>query len=233
MTEVSVVLPCLNEIETIDSCLEMVQQTLVQNGIDGEVIVSDNGSTDGSLEIARKRGARIISVKEKGYGHALMGGISGSRGKFIIMGDADGSYDFSYIPDFLKQLMDGHDIVMGCRFPSGGGYIEKGAMPFLHKWFGNPFFSLLARLMFGTEIHDVYCGLRGFTRSHYERLVLKCTGMEFAIEMVIKSSLMKADFAEIPIRFLPDKRINGKPHLRTFSDGWRTLRLFLLYCPTG
>jgi hypothetical protein len=176
-------------------------------------------------------GARVVPVEEKGYGSALMGGIAAARGKFVIMGDADDSYDFREAPKFLEKLRQGFDLVQGCRLPLGGGNVTPGAMPFLHRWWGNPMFSWLARKWFRVPVHDIYCGLRGFTRSHYERLDLRCTGMEFATEMIIKSSLYRASIAEVPITLHRDGRKSHPPHLKTFRDGWRTLRFFLIYSP--
>ncbi|MEZ5428774.1 MAG: glycosyltransferase family 2 protein [Pyrinomonadaceae bacterium] len=229
--ELSVVIPCLNEADTIGICVEKAQRAIRDNQIEGEIIVADNGSTDGSIEIAEKLGAKVINIRKKGYGNALMGGIEEARGKFIIMGDADDSYDFLEIPKFVEKLREGHDLVQGCRLPKGGGQVKAGAMPFLHRWWGNPMFSLLAKIWFRSPINDIYCGLRGFTKEHYESLNQRCTGMEFATEMIIKSSVYKADIAEVPITLHPDGRKVRSPHLRTFRDGWRTLRFFLFYSP--
>jgi glycosyltransferase involved in cell wall biosynthesis len=229
--EVSLVMPCLNEAETLGSCVEKAQRALKQYGIKGEVIVADNGSTDGSQEIATRLGARVVPVQAKGYGNALMGGISAARGRFIIMGDSDDSYDFLEAPKFVEKLREGFDLVQGCRLPSGGGTVMPGAMPFLHRWLGNPMFSLLVRHMFWGHIHDVYCGLRGFTKVLYSRLDLRCTGMEFATEMIIKAGIYGSKISEVPITLHPDGRRAHKPHLRTFRDGWRTLRFFLMYSP--
>src|SRR5678815_3104134 len=168
--EVSVVMPCLNEADTIGTCIEKAFRALRENNISGEVIIADNGSTDDSSAIATRLGARVVAVVEKGYGSALMGGIAAARGKFVIMGDADDSYDFLEIPQFVDKLREGYELVQGCRLSSGGGTIEPNAMPILHRWLGNPMFSILARRMFWTEIHDVYCGLRGFTRELHDRL---------------------------------------------------------------
>jgi glycosyltransferase involved in cell wall biosynthesis len=230
--EVSVVMPCLNEADTLAVCIRKALTAFRENHIDGEVIVADNGSTDGSQDIARANGARVVHVEAKGYGNALMGGIAAARGKFIIMGDADDSYDFLEVPRFVEKLRQGYDLVQGCRLPSGGGTVMPGAMPFLHRWWGNPMFSAMARTWFHAEaIHDVYCGLRGFTKSLYDRLNQRCTGMEFATEMIIKSSLFREKLAEVPITLHPDGRKSHAPHLKTFRDGWRTLRFFLMYCP--
>jgi glycosyltransferase involved in cell wall biosynthesis len=229
--ELSIVMPCLNEADTLAVCIHKAQAALDENNIAGEIIIADNGSTDGSQSIASAMGARIVPVDEKGYGSALMGGISAARGKFVIMGDADDSYDFGAAPKFLEKLREGFDLVQGCRLPPGGGTVAPGAMPFLHRWWGNPMFSWLARKWFQVPVHDIYCGLRGFTKSHYERLDLRCTGMEFATEMIIKSSLYKAGIAEVPITLHRDGRKSHPAHLKTFRDGWRTLRFFLIYSP--
>lgn len=229
--EVSIVIPCLNEAETLGVCLDKVRRSVESNGIDAEVIVADNGSQDGSIEIAEKLGARVVHVQEKGYGSALQGGINAARASFVIMADADDSYDFLDTYRFVDKLRQGHDLVQGCRLPSGGGQVLHGAMPWSHRWIGNPLFSFLARLWFGAPINDIYCGFRGFRKDFIEQLGLKCTGMEFATEMIIKASLFKADIAEIPITLHPDGRISNRPHLRTIRDGWRTLRLFLLFSP--
>ena len=229
--EISIVMPCLNEADTIGTCVRKAMETLRRHRIAGEVIVADNGSTDASAAIAAELGARVVPVREKGYGAALMGGIAASRGRYILMGDADDSYDFREIPRFLDKLREGYDLAQGCRLPSGGGTLLPGAMPFLHRWWGNPMFSWLARGWFRAPVNDVYCGLRGFSRAHYERLGLRCTGMEFATEMIIKTSLIGARVAEVPITLHPDGRKAHAPHLRTFRDGWRTLRFFMLFSP--
>jgi glycosyltransferase involved in cell wall biosynthesis len=229
--EVSIVLPCLNESETLAACVGKARRALDQAGILGEVIVADNGSTDGSVAIAEQAGARVIHVSRRGYGHALMGGIAAARGRFVIMGDADDSYDFLEAPRFVAKLREGYELVQGCRLPSGGGTILPGAMPVLHRIWGNPMFSAMARAWFRAPIHDVYCGLRGFTKDLYERLDQRCAGMEFATEMIIKASLRGARIAEVPITLHPDGRRAHAPHLRTFRDGWRTLRFFLMYSP--
>jgi hypothetical protein len=229
--EVSVVLPCLNEAETLGVCIEKAKRALRQVQANGEVIVADNGSDDGSQEIARLLGARVVAVSERGYGSALMGGIAAARGQYIIMGDADDSYDFLELPKFVEKLRKGHALVQGCRLERGGGTVMPGAMPPLHRYFGNPLFSAIARRWFEAPIHDVYCGMRGFTKKHYEGLQQRCTGMEFATEMIIKSTLEGADVVEVPITLHQDGRTAHAPHLRTFRDGWRTLRFFLLYSP--
>jgi hypothetical protein len=221
----------LNEGATVEACVRQAVDALRREQIAGEVILADNGSTDDSRERAVAAGARIVSVPRRGYGHALMGGIAAARGGYIIMGDADGSYDFGESPRIVAQLRAGYDLVQGCRLPRGGGRIDAGAMPLLHRRLGNPLLSRLARLMFGTPLHDVYCGLRGFTRSFFERANLRCTGMEFATEMIIKAAQLGARTTEVPITLHRDGRGGRPSHLRTFRDGWRTLRLFLLYSP--
>jgi len=229
--ELSVVMPCLNEADTLASCIKKAQAAFATCGCQGEVIVADNGSDDGCPEIAEAHGARVIRVAERGYGSALMAGIEAARGHLIIMGDADDSYDFLEIPGFVEALRSGHDLVQGCRLPAGGGRVMPGAMPFLHRWLGNPLLSRLARGLFGLPIRDIYCGMRGFTRALYDRLDQRCTGMEFATEMIIRASMQDARIAEVPITLHPDGRKSHGPHLRTFRDGWRTLRFFLLYSP--
>ena len=229
--ELSIVMPCLNEARTVGTCVGKAVRALREAGIAGEVIVADNGSSDASPQIAADLGARVVPVKDKGYGNALMGGIAAARGKFILMGDADDSYDFLEAPRFLARLREGYDLVQGCRLPAGGGQVERGAMPFTHRWFGNPVFSAMVRIMFGAPIHDVYCGLRGFSRALYQRLNMRCTGMEFAVEMIIKASLFRERIAEVPITLHPDGRQGQPTHLHTVRDGWRTLRFFLIYSP--
>ena len=226
--EVSVVMPCLNEAETLETCICRAQETMRGANISGEVVVADNGSSDGSIEIAERLGARVIHVPSKGYGSALMGGIAAAAGQYVVMGDADASYDFSHIPRFLQPLREGADLVMGNRF-SGG--IQKGAMPPLHQYFGNPALTWLGRLFFRNRaVGDFYCGLRGFRKDAYQRMGLRTTGMEFATEMVVKATLLDLRIAEVPTTLSPDGR-SRPPHLRTWRDGWRTLRFFLLYSP--
>jgi len=225
--EVSVVIPCLNEANSLAYCVDKAMKAFQAAGLSGEVVVADNGSTDGSIQIAEQHGARVIRVAERGYGAALRAGIAGARGFFIIMGDADDSYDFTDVPRFVEKLHEGNDIVMGNRFR---GEIKPGAMPPLHKYFGNPGLTALLNTFFHAHIGDGYCGMRGFTRSLYDRLDLRSSGMEFALEMVIKSAQIGARIAEIPITLWPDKR-GRAPHLRSFRDGWRSLRFMLLYAP--
>ena len=225
--EVSVVMPCLNEAETLESCIAKAQRALREAGIAGEVVVADNGSADGSVEIAERMGAKVVNVRARGYGNALMGGIAVASGKYVVMGDADDSYDFGHIPRFVEQLRGGADVVMGNRFRGG---IEKDAMPALHRYLGNPLLTWLGRLFFHSPVGDFYCGLRGFRKDAYERMGLRTTGMEFATEMVVKATLLRLRIAEVPTTLSPDGR-NRPPHLRTWRDGWRTLRFFLLYSP--
>jgi glycosyltransferase involved in cell wall biosynthesis len=229
--ELSILMPCLNEAETLATCIEKARLGIERSGVHGEILVADNGSQDASVQIAEDLGARVIHVENKGYGNALAGGIRAASGKWIVMGDADQSYDFSEANRFVEKFREGFELVMGCRMPSGGGRIKPGAMPFSHRWLGNPLFSRMARLMFAVPIHDVYCGLRGFTRELYDRLELRCEGMEFATEMIIKASLHGARISEIPITLHPDGRKTQAPHLRTIRDGWRTLRFFLVLSP--
>ena len=224
-------MPCLNEVETLETCVQKALSALADNKIPGEVIVADNGSTDGCQELATRLGARVVNVAAKGYGNALMGGIAAARGKFVLMGDADDSYDFLEAPKFLAKLREGFDLVQGCRLPAGGGTVKLGAMPWSHRWIGNPGFSLMARWMFHAPIHDAYCGLRAFRKDFYEQLDQRCTGMEFATEMILKSGLSRAKISEVPITLHPDGRITRRPHLRTVRDGWRTLRLYLVFSP--
>jgi hypothetical protein len=224
-------MPCLNEADTLATCIRKAKLGLERTGVRGEILVADNGSTDGSVEIAKAEGARVVHVKEKGYGMALRGGIHAATGKWVIMGDADDSYDFSEIGGFVKQFREGYDLVMGCRLPGGGGKVAPGAMPFSHRWLGNPMFTLMARHMFSSPIHDVYCGLRGFSKEFYGGLDLRCQGMEFATEMIIKGSLRGAKISEVPITLHRDGRVAHAPHLKTVRDGWRTLRFFLVLSP--
>jgi glycosyltransferase involved in cell wall biosynthesis len=229
--ELSVVLPCLNEAETLASCLEKARKALDQNGISGELIVADNGSRDASREIAARCGARVVEVALRGYGAALAGGIEAARGRYVLMGDADDSYDFGELPRFVAALRAGADLAQGCRLPAGGGRVLPGAMPALHRWIGNPLMTAMLRRMFHVPLHDAYCGLRGFRRDFQQRLGQRCTGMEFALEMLVKAALRGARFAEVPITLHPDGRRSHGPHLRSFRDGWRSVRFFLMSSP--
>jgi len=231
MRDLSIILPCLNEAETLGNCILKAQKSIEALKLDGEIIVADNGSTDGSLEIAKNLGALVVHVKEKGYGNALRGGIEAATGKWIIMADADDSYDFGQITPFVKKLQDGYDLVMGCRLPKGGGKIMKGAMPWKHRWIGNPLLSGIGRLFFESRATDFHCGMRAFTREAYQQITPRTTGMEFASEMVIKATLQGLRIAEVPITLYKDGR-SRPPHLRSWRDGWRHLRFMLLYSPT-
>ena len=224
---VSIVMPCLNEAETIATCVRSARGVLDASGIPGEVLVADNGSTDGSQALAQSAGAIVVNVPERGYGAALMGGITAAKGRFIVMGDADDSYDFGAVPAFVAALEQGKDLVMGSRF---AGTIESGAMPFLHRWLGNPVLTGLGRLLFRAPISDFHCGIRAFRRDAVERMGLRTTGMEFASEMVVKSTLFGLRIGEIPVTLRRDGR-SRPPHLRTWRDGWRHLRFLLLYSP--
>lgn len=225
--DLSVVIPCLNEANSIGICVEKAIGALRGAGLRGEVVVADNGSTDGSIEIAEKLGARVVRVQARGYGSALRAGIAAARGAFIVMGDADDSYDFGDVPRFVKKWREGNDVVMGNRFR---GEIKPGAMPWHHRYVGNPALSSLLNLFFNTGIGDSHCGMRGFTRAVYDQMDLRSTGMEFASEFVIKAAQLGAKISEIPITLWPDKR-GRPPHLRSFRDGWRHLRFMLLYAP--
>lgn len=223
----SIVMPCLNEAETLGTCIRKAEQFLSEEKIEGEVVIADNGSTDGSQEIARNAGAKVVDVPEKGYGSALMGGIIVAKNEFIIMGDADDSYDFTNLQPFVDALKNGADLVMGNRFKGG---IMPGAMPFLHRYLGNPVLSGIARLFFKSKIGDFHCGLRGFRKSSILLLNLQTTGMEFASEMVVKAAMRGLKIVEVPTILHPDGR-SRPPHLRTWSDGWRHLKFLLLYSP--
>jgi glycosyltransferase involved in cell wall biosynthesis len=225
--EVSVVIPCLDEANSLAYCVDKAVAAFRASGLSGEVIVADNGSTDGSIQIAEEHGARVVRVPERGYGAALRAGIAAARGSFIIMGDADDSYDFSQVPRFAEMLRQGYDVVMGNRFR---GEIKPRAMPWHHKYIGNPGLTALLNLFFHAGIGDSHCGMRGFTRAIYDRMDLRSTGMEFASEFVIKAAQLGAHITEVPITLWPDKR-GRPPHLRSFRDGWRHLRFMLLYAP--
>lgn len=225
--ELTCLMPCLNERRTIGACIELAQESIKSLGIYGEVLVADNGSTDGSIEIARALGARVIDVSVKGYGSALINGINSSNGKFIIMGDADGTYEWDKIDEIYSKLTQGYDLVMGNRFANK---IVEGAMPFLSRFIGNPVLSFLGRVFFQIKVSDFHCGLRGFSKAKVSTLSLNCKGMEFASEIVIKSALSNFKITEVPTSLLPGP-IDRKPHLRPFRDGWRHLRLMLSFAP--
>lgn len=225
--EVSVVIPCLNEANSLAFCVDKAIGAFQQIGVLGEVVVADNGSTDGSIEMAEQHGARIVHVAAKGYGNALRAGIEAAEGQFVIMGDADDSYDFSEVPKFVAKWREGYEFVMGNRFAGG---IQPGAMPTSHKLLGNPALTAILNLFFPAGIGDAYCGMRGFTKRIYKTIEPRTTGMEFALELVIKAAQLRAPLAEVPIKLWPDKR-GRAPHLRTLHDGWRSLRFMLLLAP--
>lgn len=225
--ELTILMPCLNEARTLPACIAKAQRFLTEHAVCGEVVVADNGSTDGSQALARGLGARVVDVPERGYGAALIAGIRAAYGRFVIMGDADDSYDFSRLERFLDALRDGAELVMGNRFAGG---IGKGAMPWHHRYIGNPVLSTLGRILFRAPIRDFHCGLRGFNRASVLALDLRCTGMEFASEMVVKARLANVRLVEVPTRLQKDGR-DRPPHLRSFRDGWRHLKFLLLHCP--
>ena len=225
--ELTVVLPCLNERETVVTCVQKAVAALQKAGIHGEVIVADNGSTDGSVELAQSAGARVVHVDQRGYGNALRGGIHAARGTYVLMADSDDSYDFDHIPRFVEQLRNGSELVMGNRFLGG---IRDGAMPPLHRYLGNPVLTAIGRLFFHSPSRDFHCGIRAFRKDSYERMDIRSTGMEFASEMVVKASLLRMKVSEVPTTLSPDGR-SHPPHLRTWHDGWRHLRFLLMYSP--
>jgi glycosyltransferase involved in cell wall biosynthesis len=225
--EVSIVMPCLDEAETLARCIQKAQRAIDKDGLAAEIIVADNGSTDGSVVIAKELGARVIEVARKGYGNALLGGIDAAQGTFVVMGDADDSYDFGAIAPFIEQLRAGADLVVGNRFAGG---IEPGAMPWSHRWVGNPVLTRVGKVFFHSPVGDMHCGLRAFRKEAFERMQLRAAGMEFASEMVIKASLKGMRIAEVPVILHPDGR-SRPPHLRTWRDGWRHLRFMLLFSP--
>src|SRR6266513_5466209 len=220
-------MPCLNEAETVATCVRKAIGFLAESGISGEVLVADNGSTDGSQQLATDAGARVVPISDKGYGNALMGGINAARGKYVIMGDADDSYDFTNLMPFVNELRKGADLVMGNRFQGG---IAPGAMPPLHRYLGNPVLTFIGRLFFRSPVGDFHCGLRGFSKAAVARLDLRTTGMEFASEMVVKATLQRLRIAEVPTTLSRDGR-NRPPHLRSWRDGWRHVRFLLIYSP--
>ena len=225
--ELTILMPCLNEAETLEICIRKAKQYLEESGVAGEVLISDNGSTDGSQEIARRCGARVVDAPERGYGAALIAGTKAAAGRYVIMGDADDSYDFLHLQPFVDKLREGYDLVMGNRFAGG---IEPGAMPPLHKYLGNPVLSFIGRLFYSSDIGDFHCGLRGYNRESILALGLQTTGMEYASEMVVKATLAKLKITEVPTTLKKDGR-SRPPHLRSFSDGWRHLKFLLMYSP--
>lgn len=227
MLELTILMPCLNEAETLETCIRKARGYLQASGIKGEVLIADNGSTDGSQAIAEALGAVVVPVAQRGYGAALIAGIAAARGRFIIMGDSDDSYDFARLDGFVSRLRDGADLVMGNRFKGG---IAKGAMPPLHRYLGNPVLSTIGRVLYRTPVGDFHCGLRGFSRAAILKLGLTSPGMEFASEMVMKASLAGLNIAEVPTTLSPDGR-SRPPHLRSWRDGWRHLKLLLTFAP--
>jgi len=225
--ELTILMPCLNEAETLEICIQKAQKFLKEFCVDGEVLIADNGSTDGSQEIAIRNGARVANIKEKGYGSALRGGCINAYGKYVIMGDADDSYDFLALMPFLEKLRDGYELVMGNRFKGG---IAKGAMPPLHKYLGNPVLSFIGRIFYPSNIKDFHCGLRGYNREAMLALDLQTTGMEYASEMVVKATLNELKMIEVPTTLSPDGR-SHPPHLRSWRDGWRHLKFLMMYSP--
>ena len=225
--EVSIVMPCLNEVETLAACIEKARQAIEEGGYSAEIIVADNGSSDGSQLLARELGATVVPVQRKGYGSALIGGIDAAHGRLVVMGDADASYDFASIAPLISKLREGYDLVVGNRFLGG---IQPGAMPWSHRWLGNPGLTRISRIFFNAPVGDTHCGLRAFTKDAYQRMRLRATGMEFASEMVIKASLKGMRITEVPVVLHPDGR-SRPPHLRTWRDGWRHLRFMLLFSP--
>jgi glycosyltransferase involved in cell wall biosynthesis len=228
--ELTILMPCLNEAETLARCIEKAKNGIQKSGVRGEILIADNGSTDGSIQIAEKSGVRVVHVKAKGYGSALIGGVRAAGGEWILMGDADDSYDFSNINGFVKKFQEGFELIMGCRLPVGGGTISPGAMPWKNRWIGNPILSFIGRLFFRCPAHDFHAGLRGFTKTAFEKMDLQTTGMEFASEMVIKSTLKSLRITEVPITLHKDGR-SRPPHLKPWRDGWRHLRFMLLFSP--
>ena len=229
--DLSIVIPCLNEIETIEICISKCKTALQKLNIKAEIILADNGSTDGSIEKAKELGVKVVNIKKKGYGNALKGGINSATGKYIVMADCDNSYDFLQLDKFYNKLKSGFDIVQGCRFPIGGGTIEERAMPVSHKYIGNPFFSFISKIFFSLPFNDVYCGFRGFDRLKFLKLNHFSSGMVFAIENLIKFKVSGAKCAEIPVTLHKDGRKKNKSHLNTISDGWNTLRFLMITCP--
>jgi len=228
--QLSLVMPCLNEAETLEGCIRLALAGLKKADVIGEILIADNGSTDGSQQIAESLGARVVDVPRKGYGSALRAGIESARAEWIIMGDSDGSYDWSDLVPFLIKLREGYDLVMGCRLPAGGGTIAPGAMPWLNRWLGNPVLSSIGRTLFSIPTTDFHCGMRAFSKKAYEQMELRTYGMEFATEMVVKAALKNQRITEVPITLHKDGR-SRPPHLRRWRDGWRHLRFMLLFSP--
>ena len=225
--ELTILMPCLNESRTLKICINKAQKFLSDNNIDGEILIADNGSTDGSQDIAQSAGARVVNISKKGYGAALIGGCNAAYGKYVIMGDSDDSYDFSNLMPFIEKLREGYDLVMGNRFKGG---IEKGAMPPLHRYLGNPVLSFIGRVLYHSKIKDFHCGLRGYNKESIQKLNLHTTGMEYASEMVVQATLHKLKICEVPTTLKKDGR-DRPPHLKSWSDGWRHLTFLLMHAP--
>ena len=229
--DISVVLPCLNESETLGTCIKKANNQIKKLGIKGEIIIADNGSDDGSIKIAKKLGARVINVKNKGYGNALRAGIKDAKGKYILIADADDSYNLNDLPKFYKKIEDGFDIIQGCRLPKGGGKIINGAMPITHKLIGNPLFSFLTKVLYQVPFNDVYCGMKILRKKFFKQIEFFSTGMVFCLEILIKSKINKAKMSEIPITLFKDGRKKGTSHLKTISDGLKTLKFIMICSP--
>jgi glycosyltransferase involved in cell wall biosynthesis len=228
--ELSIIMPCLNEAASLGFCIEQARAAIERSGLRGEIVVADNGSSDESIAIAEELRARVVRVRERGYGNALRGGIDAAAGKWIVIGDADGSYDFAEMARFLTKLREGCDLVVGCRLPSGGGRILPGAMRWQNRWIGNPALSWLGRWFFKSSLRDFHCGLRALTKSAFQKMNLNTTGMEFASEMIAKAAEARMTIGEVPVTLHKDRRSRAS-HLRPWRDGWRHLRFMLVYSP--
>ena len=229
--ELSIVIPCLNESETLQICIDKIKNQLTNHNIHGEIIIADNGSTDGSIEIAKKNNVKIVNVESKGYGNALRTGIDQASGKYVLVADGDDSYDFNDLLKFYNKILQGYDLVQGCRLPSGGGKIKKGAMPFTHRYIGNPFFSFLAKILFKLNVNDIYCGMKIFKKETYDKIFFYSSGMVFCLEILIKFNQFRLNIGELPITLYKDGRIKGKSHLKTLTDGLKTLKFIIIFSP--
>ena len=229
--ELSILMPCLNESETIANCIEKSKAQIKSLNISAEIVVADNGSNDGSIEIAKKHGARLVHVKDKGYGNTLKKGIENCYGNYVFIADSDQSYDFNEISSFYYKAIEGYDLVQGCRLSSGGGKIEKGAMPITHKYIGNPFFTLMCKLLFGLSFDDIYCGMKILRKKKFDKISIISTGMVFCLEILIKFEFNKFKSTQLPITLHKDGRVKNKSHLRTISDGLKTLKFIIIFSP--